>query len=83
MIVQKRFFTAIFLSSTPLEIMPLCFAGALILMIIPAEVIAPLGSESRYSGTGISNGVYFFGYLGWVTPSVGFPKDVVSRPDRG
>jgi hypothetical protein len=43
-------------------------------IIIPARGECP---------TGISNGVYFFGYLGWVTPSVGFPKDLVSRRDRG
>jgi hypothetical protein len=26
---------------------------------------------------------YFFGYLGWATPSVGFPKEAVSRLRRG
>jgi hypothetical protein len=73
MVAQKGFI-AIFLSFTPSEIMPLCSTVGLSFIIIPAGGECP---------DGISNGVYFFGYLGWVTPSVGFPKDIVSRRDRG
>jgi hypothetical protein len=62
MIVQKRFI-AIFLSSTPLEMMPLCSAADLRFIIIPAGVIALLAFDSRDRGTEISNGGYFFGYF--------------------
>jgi len=44
---------------TPLEIMPRRSAAGLDFRITRAGVNAPLGFESRYSGTGISNGVYF------------------------
>ena len=36
-------------------------AAGLDFRIIPAGFNAPLGFESRYSGTGISNGVYWNG----------------------